>query len=141
MERGKSLENKFRRWMKESDVYIQRFYDAKSMGRVNAPAQPADFWVFHDDRLTLVECKEVKSRKSLPFTSIRPSQVKGYLDVANHGGNYLLLVEINNVLYAVYMCKVYPYMKSKSFQGSISLKWFEDNACKIKNRKEIKDWF
>lgn len=135
MDRGKKLESKFFRWMKDSNIYCQKFYDARSIGTPNASARPSDYWVWIPYKLIFVECKEEKG-KSLPFTNFRPSQLKEAILSIENKIEYIALIELNNVLFCLKMPLIIDYMRMEE-RKSISLEWLNENALKIKNREEL----
>jgi penicillin-binding protein-related factor A (putative recombinase) len=85
--------------LKANDIYHQRFFDAASSGGL-AVGRPADYWVWHNNRLVFIECKETKG-KSLPFSKIRPSQFKAAKLAAKYGYYYYFLIYIGNNHYLI----------------------------------------
>lgn len=134
--KGKKLEDKFRKWCKESGIYIQRFFDAKSMGRPEAPTRPADFWIFIKPKLIFVECKHT-NEKSLPFGNIRPSQYKAGMASKKYGYDYVFLVEINDEIYSIKFQDLMDYIKTTK-RKSIPYKELVKIGVLTENKADLK---
>lgn len=132
---GTKLQDKFQRWMKELDIYCQRFYDSKSMGKIG-PGRPADFWCFNHPLLVFVECKSITSSKNLSFGSIRPSQYKAAKKAEVYGYEYVLLIEICKGIYIIYMEDFRNYM-SNTTRKSIPIKDIKKIGTKITGKEEF----
>ena len=116
MKKGKSLETKLHKWLKELDIYHQRFFDSASQGLIGS-ARPADYWCWFKSKLIFIECKETH-QKSLPFSNIATSQWKACKDAKKDNILYLFLIEIQKELYIV--------------QGELMINW-----AKYSNKKSI----
>lgn len=134
-DKGKALEDKFKRWCRELDIYCERFYDARSMGRPEAPSRPADFWLYIYPQLYLVECKETQS-KSLAFKAFRPSQYKASFKAIQHKILYLVIVSFNNVLYVIEMTHIVDYIATTK-RKSMPISWFKENGTLLKTKQDL----
>lgn len=108
--KGKNLENRIRNWLKQLDIFYERFIDSRSIGGIGA-SRSADFFVWIKPKLIFIECKQVTASNSLSFKAIRPSQYKAGFKAIKHGFSYILLVELNNSLYGVKMAKFTQHIR------------------------------
>ncbi len=100
MDKGKDLEDKTRKWLKELDVHFNRLYDARSMHTPNAPSRPADFYMYINRMLIYIECKE-DEKKLICISRIRPSQFKAAKLSEKFGYKYVFLFSFNDELFGV----------------------------------------
>ena len=140
MTSGKRFENQFQRWMKELRVYCQRFYDARSMGRLDAPSRPADFWIYLKSQLILVELKDYNINRRIPLSAIRPSQIKGMQEGLKHDILYFLLVKLNDTLFIIELKALIPSFEDDKVK-SLSYDWFKDNATHIVKKRDLLAFF
>ena len=134
MKKGKKLESKLHSWLKDLGIYHQRFFDSASQGMIGS-ARPADYWVYIYPQLFFIECKETQA-KSLGFSAIRPTQYKASLEAEKHNIKYLLLISINNSLYAVKMGLIMAYIGSTK-RKSMSLDWLQQNGSLLRNKQDL----
>ena len=137
MSDGTALQNKFHRWMKELGIYCCRFYDARSMGRPDAPSQPADFWIWikATKKLIFVECKDYEW-PPLPFTAFTPSQYKAAIASEQDGILYIALVELRNKTYASLMSNMIAFTKGVK-RKSWPEQFFKQSCFEINKKEDL----
>jgi len=139
LEKGKLLEEKFRNWCKKAGIYCQRFYDARSMGRPDAPVRPADFWLWISPKLIFVECKYVNG-KSLPFDNFQPSQLKAMMESDRYNIFYYSLIQLKDRIFLVDSYKIIEFIRKKE-RKSFPLKYLEKNSVEIRDLSGFKRFF
>ena len=128
MDRGKRLEEKFKKFLKKEGYYFHRFYDARSGVNVS---QPADFFVYHNHQLYYFECKESK-KSSIPITAFRPRQLKEARDAPIYGIEYWAVVDFNGEI----LCfKPENYFKNKTIKPDWTMIPFDNiQKCILKGK-------
>jgi len=138
IDKGKALEGKFSRWMKELDIYCIRFFDSRSVGGISAP-RPADYFIYFNDKLMYIELKHTE-KMPFPLSNVRVEQYKSCLKAEKYGFRYIILIEYKNTLYGGLLKDFIMFSKSNK-RKSLPLNWFINNFRSIKNKYELKNYF
>ena len=135
--KGENLQKRIVGWLKALDIYCHRFYDAKSTGFIGNP-QPADYWCYYNGRLTLLECKEVKSSLRLSFNSVRPSQYKSAMQSEHFGYVHLLIIQINNEIYLLETINLIDFINKNKDKSSIHYNDIKELGFKLFDKNDLK---
>ena len=126
-------EKLFQRWCKELDIYCHRFYDSKSM-RGYAPQQPADFFVFHNQRLWFVEVKEFQS-SNISYENLR--QIPRLVKALKYDISSFFFMVTNKGVFIVKTELILYYIRQNGDKKSIPLDYIEDVGLECKNKSDL----
>jgi Holliday junction resolvase len=128
MHDGKSFERFIAEYLKKRGVYFLRLYDSRSVGGL-AHSQPADFLVWHKNKLIYIECKTTQ-RDCISLNDYQPRQLKEAMQASERGILYLTIVNFNGIIMfedlekLIELCKCHD---CKTLHKAIFIPFFELN--------------
>ena len=138
---GKNFEARIARWLKDAGYYYQRFFDARSVGRI-VSARPADFWVFNKPNLYYIECKSTISKR-IPFSNL--TQLTAHSKaILSHIKCYFFIhyIELGaGEIYAIESSKLHVFIFNAVKKRSISSKDAYSIGILINKKSDLKQLF
>ena len=124
---GTNLQNLIAKWLKNSGVLHERFFDSRSVGGL-ATSRPADFLAYKKPLLYYLECKDCQASQRLDFN--RLTQMKKLYEAAEkYEVKAYFIVRIGAIIMALNALSFMPIVieairKNKHSFNLIELKKF-----------------
>jgi penicillin-binding protein-related factor A (putative recombinase) len=106
---GKPLENKVSNWLKMSNIYARRLFDARSCGTQDTARQPADFFAYYNRQLFYLECKMTQGNR-LGFEQLK--QIKVLNSAYIHHVISFFIIQYGDRIIAIETTKLWNFVNN-----------------------------